>query len=98
MNWFFKLNLACQIGLIYFIIINIITFFSFGLDKIKSQLNYRRISEGTLFFLSFVGGSIGASAGMVFFRHKTKKSSFQVILALILFFQISFIIYLFSIL
>lgn len=75
--------------MIYGIVINVITIFCFGIDKAQSREQYaRRISEKTLFILSFVGGSLGALLAMKFFRHKTKKLSFQVILAIILAIQI----------
>ena len=85
MSLFLSLNLISQILLLYIIAINIIAFFFFGLDKLKSQLNKRRrISEKTLWFLALLGGSPGSIFGMYFFIHKTKKDSFQIVLALIL--------------
>ncbi|HBU07454.1 MAG TPA: DUF1294 domain-containing protein [Candidatus Magasanikbacteria bacterium] len=93
--WFISLDILTQIVLIYFLVINIITFFYFGLDKLKSQIpNRSRTSEKTLWILSLVGGSFGALLGMHFFRHKTKKISFQAILALILAGQILLIYFL----
>ena len=84
-DWFIKLNLTTQFLLIYLVTINIITFFYFGLDKLKSRIaGKRRISERTLWILSFIGGSAGGLLGMKFFRHKTKKISFQAGIAIIL--------------
>ena len=84
-GWFIQLNIVTQILIIYLVIINIITFFYFGIDKIKSQIaGKRRISEKTLWILSTIGGSAGALLGMNFFRHKTKKMSFQAGIAIIL--------------
>ncbi len=74
--------------------INIITFFYFGLDKLKSQLQHRRISEKMLWILSAIGGSVGALLGMNFFRHKTKKLSFMAGIAVTLMVQISLILFL----
>lgn len=74
---------------IYLIIINVIAFFYFGFDKMISQANAaKRVSEKMLWFLAFIGGSVGALAGMHFFRHKTKKLSFQAVIAIILAIQI----------
>ena len=84
LNWFIILPLYTQILITYLIVINIVTFFYFGIDKIKSQLQHRRISEKMLWILSAIGGSIGALIGMNFFRHKTKKLSFQAGIAVIL--------------
>ena len=88
-NWFTILPLYTQILTTYLLVINIITIFYFGWDKMRSQIyNARRVSEKTLWILSLVGGSIGALIGMKFFRHKTKKLSFQAGIAVILVIQI----------
>lgn len=94
MRWFLSLDFITQIVLLYFILINIAAFFFFGLDKLKSQLNHRRVSEKALWFLALIGGSAGALLGMYFFRHKTKKTSFQIVLAVILLVQIAAILFL----
>lgn len=65
-----------QNNLVYVIIlINIITFIMYGVDKFKSKLDFYRISEKTLLTLSVMGG-LGGFAGMQVFRHKTRKSIF----------------------
>jgi|SaaInlStandDraft_6_1057023.scaffolds.fasta_scaffold202910_1 uncharacterized membrane protein YsdA (DUF1294 family) len=92
--WFTNLSLQTQFLIIYLIVINIITFFYFGLDKLKSQLQHRRISEKILWILSAVGGSVGALLAMNFFRHKTKKLSFQAGIAMILAGQILIVLFL----
>jgi uncharacterized membrane protein YsdA (DUF1294 family) len=93
----FNLNLATQILAVYLLIINIITFGFFGFDKMRSEIaDARRIREKTLWFLALIGGSAGALLGMHFFRHKTKKLSFQAVLAIILAMQIWLIYYLLS--
>ena len=95
-TWFLELSLFEQSLLIYFLVINIITFFYFGLDKLRSQVaGKRRIPERTLWILSLIGGSLGALAGIKFFRHKTKKLSFQAGMAVILAVQILIIYFLF---
>ncbi|MFA7245041.1 MAG: DUF1294 domain-containing protein [Candidatus Magasanikbacteria bacterium] len=82
-----------QIIVAYLILINIVTFITFGIDKSKSINNARRVSEKTLWIMSFLGGSLGAMLAMKMFRHKTKKLSFQAMMAVILVVQI-FVIYL----
>ena len=84
MRWFLELNLPTQLLLLYFLLINSISFFYIGIDKMKAQVNRRRVSEKTLWLLALIGGSLGTLLGMHFFRHKTKKISFQTILAVIL--------------
>jgi len=82
---------------IYLATINLIAFFTYGIDKAKSRKhNRRRISEKTLLLLALFGGSAGALLGMKMFRHKTKKLSFQAMLAVILAAQIIGIAYIYS--
>ena len=77
-------GIAMKYVYIWLVIINIITFFVFGIDKKKAIKGKFRISELTLFVLSLVGGSLGGLAGMYLFRHKTKKLYFKFGIPLIL--------------
>lgn len=96
LNWFFNLPIILEIFIFYLLAINIVSFFYFGIDKINSTIqNKKRISEKKLWFLTLIGGSFGSLIGMNFFRHKTKKMSFQTIIALILTLQILLIYFLF---
>ena len=61
---------------IYILIINLIGFFSMGLDKYKAKRGAYRISEKALFIIALIGGSIGSIIGMYKFHHKTKKNAF----------------------
>ena len=58
-------------------IINIITFFVYGLDKLKAVNHWWRIPEWVLLGLAVAGGSVGAYLGMQVFRHKTLKPLFR---------------------
>lgn len=60
----------------YLLIINIITWVAYGLDKGRAKSGKRRIRERTLLLLALAGGSLGALAGMLMFRHKTRKAKF----------------------
>lgn len=81
----------------YFIIINLVAFFLFGVDKSRSQqTDARRIRERTLWLSMLFGGSLGALLAMHIFRHKTKKISFQAVAAIILAGQILLFLYLYS--
>ncbi len=60
--------------IIFFLAINLLAFFVMMADKVKSRKrNAERISEGMLFFMATVFGSIGVYLGMFAFRHKTQK-------------------------
>ena len=57
--------------LYYLIVINIVTFLIYGIDKRKAKQGSWRISEVTLLILAAIGGSIGALLGMKIWHHKT---------------------------
>ena len=56
--------------LYYLIVINIVTFLVYGIDKWKAKQGSWRISEATLLILAVIGGSIGALLGMKIWHHK----------------------------
>lgn len=66
-----------KILIIYFIAINVATFFTFGIDKWKAKRSKWRIREATLLTLAALGGSIGALLGMKAWHHKTLHKKFQ---------------------
>ena len=65
--------------IIYLIVINILTFIIYGVDKFLAFEHYYRISEKILFLFSIFGGTLGALFAMFFFRHKTLKIKFYVV-------------------
>ena len=75
--------------LYYLIVINIVTFLVYGIDKWKAKQGCWRISEATLLILAVIGGSIGALLGMKVWRHKTQHKKFKYGLPLILLAQIA---------
>ena len=81
---------------IYVIIINVVTFFIYGLDKSKAKARQWRIPEAQLIFLAVIGGSVGALAGMKVFHHKTRKPKFKIGVPTILIIQLVIIYFLFS--
>lgn len=66
-----------------------------GYDKRKSVKNEWRISEKSLFLISFLFGSIGIYLGMGIFRHKTKHIKFKIGIPIIIFLQFGIIVYTF---
>lgn len=62
----------------YLAAINFTTWVAYGLDKGRAKSGKWRIPERTLLLLALVGGSLGALAGMIMFRHKTRKSKFYI--------------------
>ena len=54
------------------LVVSLLTFCVYGIDKRKAKKEKRRISEKTLLTMSFLGGAIGGFLAMLKFRHKTK--------------------------
>ena len=67
---------------IYILLINLISFFAMGIDKLKAKKNKWRIPEGTLLLFCFLGGGVGGLLGMSLFRHKTKHAKFLILVPL----------------
>lgn len=58
-------------------VINVAAFSVMWWDKLRSRKDgAERISEATIFLLSAAMGSVGIYAGMLLFRHKTRKWQF----------------------
>lgn len=70
------------------IIINIVAFLVYGIDKWMAKQGYWRISEAILLILAVIGGSIGALLGMEIWHHKTMHKKFKYGLPFILLAQI----------
>lgn len=73
---------------IYWVLINLVGFAVMGIDKRKAQKKKYRISEKALFTVALLGGSLGTTVGMNYFRHKTKHWYFKYGMPLILMVQI----------
>lgn len=81
--------------LIYYIVINLITFILYGVDKKKAIGQKWRIPEKTLIGMAFLGGGIGAITGMSFFHHKTRKTKFLVLVPVALLLHVGLCCYLY---
>jgi len=71
-----------SVGGLYFIVINLLTFLLYGLDKYKAIRQEWRIPERVLLLMAFVGGAFGALSAMRIFRHKTRKGRFKLMVPL----------------
>lgn len=62
--------------LIYLLLIGLVTFVLYGVDKRRARRGAWRISEKLLLGFSLAGGAWGGLLAMHLFRHKTKKGYF----------------------
>jgi uncharacterized membrane protein YsdA (DUF1294 family) len=60
------------------IVMSLVTFVTYGIDKARAGKAQRRIPERTLHLLALLGGWPGGLLGQQTFRHKTRKVSFQI--------------------
>lgn len=74
--------------LIYLGLINLISFLAFSFDKYRANRGKRRLKNGLLLGLSFIGGAIGGLIGMKVFRHKIKKAYYKMGLPLMILMQV----------
>ena len=80
-----------EIVVIYLVVINVVAFVVYGVDKYKAKRGRWRIPEATLLGLAVIGGSIGAWLGMKVWHHKTMHKKFQYGVPLILIAQIALV-------
>lgn len=73
---------------------SVITFFLFGIDKLKAKKGSYRIPEKVLIGFCFFFGAVGGILGMYFFHHKTRKVKFYVLVPLFAALQIILLTYL----
>ena len=81
---------------IYLVAVNVVTFFLYGIDKLKAKKSKWRIRETALLGLAVLGGSIGAWFGMKVWHHKTLHKKFQFGIPGIIILQLALIIWIYS--
>ena len=83
-----------KIIIIYLTSINVATFITYGIDKMKAKRSKWRIREASLLLLAVLGGSLGALLGMKVWHHKTMHKKFKYGVPAILIVQMAIIGYL----
>ena len=74
-------------------VINLITFITYGIDKLKAKRGKSRISERVLLTMAAIGGSLGALVAMQVFSHKTQHAKFKYGIPALLILHIALAIY-----
>ena len=67
---------------VYILIVNVLAFILYGIDKRRSQRKMYRIPENTLLWMARLGGGVGSWLGIKVFHHKTKHKRFMIIVPL----------------
>ena len=63
---------------IVYLMLNVISFSLYGLDKQRARRGLWRIRESVLLAIAWLMGGVGAWLGMQLFRHKTQKRAFVI--------------------
>ena len=82
-----------KIVCVYLLAMNVITFFTYGIDKLKAKKDMWRVPEKVLILMAVFGGSIGAILGMKLFHHKTQKLKFKIGVPVILMIQLAIVVF-----
>lgn len=82
-----------EILAIYLFAINLVGVFVMWSDKRKAKKDKWRIPEKTLFLVALLGGCLGTTLGMYWFRHKTKHWYFKFGMPAILIVEAALLVY-----
>ncbi len=78
--------------IILFLLINLVVFAMYGIDKWKAIHHKWRIPEATLIGAA-VFGVVGALLGMIVFHHKVRKPKFYISVPFIMILELASVIY-----
>lgn len=82
-----------QVLIWYLILINLLAFIIYGLDKGRARKKGRRIRNCHLLGLVFLGGTIGSLWAVYFFRHKSQRDYYRVGIPLMMVMHFLFFFY-----
>lgn len=82
-----------QIIKLYLLLVNIMSFGLFALDKWLARKNRWRIPESRLLLTCAMGGAVGALVAMYLTHHKTRRISFKWGVPVILLLQVALVAY-----
>jgi len=66
----------------YLVVINLIAFVLYGIDKKRAIRNEYRIRESVMLWIARLGGAIGSWLGIKSFHHKTQHTKFRIVVPL----------------
>lgn len=77
----------------YLLLVNVIAFVMYGIDKRRAKKEAWRIPEARLLLVAAAGGSVGAWLGMKVWRHKTLHKKFRYGVPAIFMLQVALALY-----
>ena len=77
----------------YLLLVNVIAFVMYGIDKRRAKKDAWRIPEARLLLVAAAGGSVGAWLGMKVWRHKTLHKKFRYGVPAIFLLQVALALY-----
>lgn len=80
-----------EVLLIIYLIINLLSFSIYGIDKLKAIRHKWRIPEKSLIFFAFLG-PLGALLALLLFRHKIRNIKFTTLIPLFILIHIVILI------
>ena len=69
---------ALSVIVAYVLGLGLITFLTYGYDRLQAIRGGRSVPESALRLLSVIGGALGGWAGMLIWRHNTNHASFWI--------------------
>lgn len=96
LTYFLSELLQVDAFMTWFFALNVVTFFSFGFDKLCAKRGAKRTPEMTYHLLGLVGGFPGIFAGRKLFNHKTSKLGFIIPMWIFFFVQLFLVAYFFG--
>lgn len=82
-----------KILMCYLLLVNVIAFVMYGIDKRRAKKEAWRIPEARLLLVAAAGGSVGAWLGMKVWRHKTLHKKFRYGVPAIFMLQVALALY-----
>lgn len=86
------LNLRSEMEIV--VSASVSAFLVMTIDKIQAIQGGRRLSERSLYTMALLGGSLGVILGIYVLHHKSRKTSFKIIVFLLTLLQIALVYHL----
>jgi len=76
-NWILRFGII-EVFLVFFLLVNVLTFFLYVVDKRQAEKNKWRVNKAVLIFFTLACGGFGAFIGMRFAKHIARSRRFRI--------------------